>query len=65
MWYKPTSPEEKEKEKKSLEKKMKEKFPSFKFNLDNFDDNFDITFSKKNNIRLDDVRVLFYINKGN
>ena len=36
---------------------MKERFSNFKLNLDNFDDNFDITFSKKNNIRLDDVRV--------
>ena len=46
-------------------KSIKKKMSKFKMNMDNFDDNFDITFSKKINVRLDDVRVYLKIKKGN
>ena len=52
--------DEKEKDENKKKKKMTN---IFKFNLENFDDNFEITFSKKNNIRLSDVKVNIYINK--
>ena len=63
-WIKISKSSENDDEKEKDENKKKKKMTNiFKFNLENFDDNFEITFSKKNNIRLSDVKVNIYINK--
>ena len=48
------------KENKENKTKPEKTFPLFKIQMENLDENFEITFSKNMEVRLSDVRVNYY-----